>query len=344
MLPVNCVKARPGAWLSFMMVTVMMTVVLLVEAPVAEATAGSRYDRTIRALQAAEPEWQADFAGIALWQLTGAYRAEADLARQDIALVQKNRHWSSSVDQYAGRLSVYQRRVEEGARIDFVLSPVTEAVLQVEGEPVMLAHPRPGQQAAFEQSVLEQFCQLRDCGSLTGLAALADRQGVAGLADGVVTVVGDQPLPETDRASAARLTLKPGWEFTTEGPVCTYAGVRLRFQQGDNPGAVRKLCLDLFAEIAVLGDGLRQQQQYGVVVEWAALEFSQTAVDGDSSMLKLNRSGDMLRLRAPLLKANAALLRSLTPWLESHLAEQQTTLDLQAGTYGWRGAALDRFR
>lgn len=310
----------------------------------AAAAAGSRYDRTLRALQTAEPEWRADFAGIALWQLAGAYRTEADLARQDISRVQKNRHWSSSVDQYAGRLSVYQRRVEEGALIDFVLSSVTEAVLQVNGEPVMLAHPRPGQQAAFEQSVLEQFCQLRDCGALTGLAVLADRHGVAGLTDGMIAVVGDQPLPETDRASAARLTLKPGWEFTTEGPVCTYAGVRLRFQQGDNPGAVRKLCLDLFAEIAVLGDGLRQQQQYGVVVEWAALEFSQTAVDGDSSMLKLNRSGDMLRLRAPLLKANTALLRSLTPWLESHLAEQQTTLDLQAGTYGWRGAALDRFR
>lgn len=338
MLSVTRLTARRGVWL-------LLALVLMADLQVTEA-AGSRYDRTIRALQVAEAEWRSDFAGIALWQLAGAYYAEADLARQDMqrrdlntaagSAQQKQRHWSSSVEQYASQLTRFQRRVEEGGAVLFDLSPVTEAVLQVDGIQVMLAHPRPQQQAVFEQKILEQFCQLRDCAALTGLMDVAAKRSWSATEEDAITAV-EPASAGTSQPSAAQRAVKPGWEFTANGSVCTYGGLRLRFVPGANPGAVRNLCLDLFAEIAVLLEGLRQQQQYGVRMDWSALAFSQ-------SMLQLNRDSDLLRLQAPLLQANPALLRSLTPWLAAQLSGEQTMLELQADTFGWHGAALDRYR
>lgn len=407
-------------------------------AGLAAADTGSHFARTLRALERADAGSRADFAGIALWQLTGAYRAEADLARQELQAIaanpkadrqaveraqQKNRHWSSSVDQYAGRLMLLQRRVEAGAAVDFILSPVTETVLVVEGEQVVLAHPRPGKQAIFEQSVIEQFCQLRDCAALTGPGATAARSAQPATVATTPRVVneepwrgaepagnnpvstavvdnepaykgsplGDQPLiqkydidppaaqaaddgpsvtdqaavdqpsverleqdlsvrdqpdqlPEMNPPAASRSTLRPGWEFTAEGTSCTYGGIRLRFMRGDNSGAVRRLCSDLFAEVAALREGLLQQQQYGVVVEASELAVNPLLADDGQVLLRLNRSGDLLRLPAPLLQANPAVLRNLVPWLEAQLAGESSTLELQAGYYGWQGRSLDPWR
>lgn len=324
------------------------------------ATAGiagadsTRYDRTIRALQAAEPEWRADFAGVALWQLTGAYYAEADLARQDSQpptvtpvterALQKKRHWSAVVDQYAGRLADVQRQVEAGAKVSFALSPVTEAMLQVADEQVMLAHPRPEQQAAFEQLVLEQFCQLRDCWVLTGWSEFADSRDLSVAADGAISALGDQSSIGMQQTSSTQASITPSWEFTAAGSACSYAGIRLRFQRDDNLGALRQLCRDLFGEVAAVRDGLWQQQQYGVEVEWSALAFSQPSVETGEPMLKLNRAGDLLRVDAPLLRGRTALLQALKPWLAAQVAQQNSTVELQAEAYGWRGAGLESYR
>ena len=118
----------------------VLLVALLMSA--AAAADSSRFERTVEALQRAEPPLRADFASIALVELTEIYLAEADLARNEAQALQGDpalRGWSRAVERFA--------------------------------EQLLLAHPRRAQQAAFEQRVLARFCTTAPCTRLTGTEA-----------------------------------------------------------------------------------------------------------------------------------------------------------------------------
>lgn len=302
------------------------------------SVSSSRYDRTVFALQSAPLEWRADFALIALSQLADAYYSEADLARSPLngrgdtqEQVEKQTEWSWSVERYANQLYGYQMSIENGALVFFAQAPVTEVVLEIDGQQVMLSHPRPEKQPVFEQAVLTQFCQLRNCVELTGSAV-----------SHTAKAVGSDSSRETS-VNAAATTVKPSWAFTANGPVCSYDEIHLSFQPGDNPGAVRKLCVRLFEEVKGLLSELQEQQSYGVHVNWRELSLGSISEEGQQ-MVRLNEAGDMLSLNAPLIHNNPALLINLKPWLKAHAGGQGFSLELTAKALGWHGAALEQLQ
>ncbi|WP_439133421.1 hypothetical protein [Pseudomaricurvus sp.] len=303
----------------------------------------SRYERTILALQTAPQEWRSDFALIALSQLADAYYAEADLARSPLSRSgnsdqkrnsdsEKNTEWSWSVERYANQLYGFQMSVESGAQVAVEKSSVTEAVLEVGSQQVMLSHPRPEKQSAFEQTILRRFCQLRDCVALTGIYDLQSSIPQTG-----------QGIGQKETAESSREEVKPSWMFTVDGPVCSYEGIRMTFSPGDNPGAVRHLCVQLFGELKAVLRGIQEQQAYGVRVAWPDMTTIQSS-DQRKHLISLNEAGDLLDLNVPLLNSKPDLLGYLKPWMRAHLEGHGVSLELSAKSMGWQGAALDQFR
>lgn len=301
--------------------------------------ASTRYERTLIALQSAPEEWRADFALIALSQLADAYYAEADLARgssigsdggnKSNKEAEKEMQWSWSVERYANQLYGFQMSVESGIPVSLAKSPVTEAVLEVGGQQVMLSHPRPEKQSAYELAVMTQFCQLRDCVELTGSSDFA----------AAVTERADEQLSER----SAEDEVKPSWIFTNDGPVCSYQGIQLSFQPRDNPGAVRKLCVQLFTEINALLKGIQGQQRYGVSVSWPDMTVVSES-PGSVQMIRLNDAGDVLSMNLSLLSGSPELLTRLKPWMASRLEGRGASLEMSAVSFGWQGGALEQFR
>ncbi|WP_167184337.1 hypothetical protein [Pseudomaricurvus hydrocarbonicus] len=295
----------------------------------------SRYDRTVEALQSAPREWRQDFASIALLLLTESYYVEAGLAEGGSeALHEKSQagtdqsQWRIAVERYAGQLHRLQISVDSGADVSLLVFDEAELVLEINHQQVMLSHPRMEKQPAFEQSVLEQFCQVRDCYELTGLSSL------------MPSSPGAVPVPDRlPAATSATETVKPAWSFTVEGLVCAHDGIRVAFQPSDNPGAVRKLCVQLFTEAGRLLSGLAQQQSHGVLVDWSEFALSGGA-NGTEQVYKLNGAGDVLRLNSPLMGRQPAVLTALQPWLRARLRGRNYSLELPAGEFGWKGATI----
>ncbi|MBU3070017.1 hypothetical protein KOI40_09300 [Aestuariicella sp. G3-2] len=299
----------------------------------------TRYERTLLALQSAPEEWRADFALIALTQLADAYYAEADLARystnssagerKSSKEAEKEVQWSWSVERYANQLYGFQMSVESGIPVSLAKSPVTEAVLDVGGQQVMLSHPRPEKQSAYELAVLTQFCQLRDCAELTGSTDFAT----------AVTEKADKQAA----GPSGKNVVKPSWIFTADGPVCSYQGIHLSFQPRDNPGAVRRLCVQLFGEIKNLLEGIQGQQRYGVRVSWPDMTVVSES-PGSVQLVRLNGAGDVLSVDLSLISSSPALLNQLKPWMALRLEGQGASLELSARLLGWQGVALEQFR
>ncbi|MEE4146320.1 MAG: hypothetical protein V2I26_16060 [Halieaceae bacterium] len=298
----------------------MTASLLLLAPPTAEGAVGenlSRFQRTVNYLAAAPPEEQADFALAALAELAAVYMAEADLARaQAMGRSGSGRarlwSWSVAVDQYAGQMTLLIDDVEQGFPVTLRAGQQGDVTITVAERAVMLVHPRPDQQAAYEQRVLSDFCTSRDCERITVADTRLD------------------PIP----LSAVRAN--PLWTFTERGPICSSGGIEVRFSSAENLPTLRGLCEQLIVETAALANELAWQTRHGVEIDWNNLAVSATP-GRPEHLVRLNAAGDSLLLTVPLLHASASLLEDVKPWLHARLVgDESAAVRLDAEDYGWQ--------
>jgi hypothetical protein len=286
--------------------------VLLLSTPVTADV--SRFDRTVEALQRADTPLRADFASIALIELTEIYLAEADLARNEAQAVDGDptlRSWSRSVEQFAEQLLLVQQDVEFGLPVELRRHYREVPAVSVAGRTVMLAHPRRAQQAAFEQRVLAQFCTVAPCDRLTG------------------GQVRTQPIP------VAPPLVTPTWAFSPAGPRCRYKGLAVQFGTAGNLAEQRARCDALMQEAEALAAELAWQSRHDVEVDWPALSVSATA-HRPEHLVQVNDAGDSLLISVPLIHATPGLLAAVTPWLQRRHADgEPASVQLDAHALGW---------
>ena len=274
----------------------------------------NRYKRTVFALQQATAETRADFARSALRELTEAYIAEADLARNQAMEKgdsDKLLGWSRAVDQYAAQLLLLLEDIDVGFPAEVSAGGPGGASVSVAGRLVILTHPRANQQAAFEQRVLQDFCARHHCKSLTASAAPG------------------KPIPLSGSQVQTR------WSFEEEGPLCTYEGLALYFSSMDKLARSRSICDQLMSEAATLAGEIAWQRRHGVAVDWQRLEIRATPRRPEH-LVVLNAAGDSILATLPLLHGNPAALADLKPWIDTRFSDgTPTAVTLQAAPYGW---------
>lgn len=282
----------------------------------AAAEGSSRFQRTVNYLQDAIPEEKADFALVALTELAAVYIAEADLARSQAAGKGDTARsrlwgWSVAVDQYASQLLLVLDDVEQGFPVELRPGEHGDVTLTVADRVVMLGHPRPDQQAAYEQRVLMDFCGGRDCERIT------------------VSETAQAPVP----LSSARAS--PLWNFTERGPICSSEGLEVHFQSSENLSTLRGLCEQLIVEATALAGELAWQSRHGVAIDWDGLVASATP-GRPEHLLRVNAAGDSVLLTMPLLYASANLLADIKPWLYARVTgEGSAAVRLHAADYDW---------
>ncbi|PLW68347.1 hypothetical protein [Pseudohalioglobus lutimaris] len=286
---------------------------LLVVSPIWAEVPESRYERTVVALQTAEPTVRKRFARIALFELAGIYLAEADLARAEAEASAKSRRliaWSQAVSRYADGLFLLLEEIEQGATVSLRLNDKEVPSIAVDNRTIMLAHPRRDQQAAYEQGVLAEFCTHSICRELIA----QDEQ---------------KPIPVSQN------TVAPDWVFSKAGLRCDYRGLQISFRPGGQMAAQKALCTQLMEEAEMLATEIAWQQRHSVAINWDGMLIKSTP-GKTAHLVTINDAGDSLLLSLPLMHSAPDLLRQVTPWLQNRfLPDGQVTLELDAADLGW---------
>lgn len=295
----------------------ILALVLSVAASPAQATqSASLFQEVVAALPMAPPEWRRDFAVMGLSLIVEAYLEEAQLARSDAQEdARKKTRWSGSVEHYADQLMQLKLAIEQDQDVVISVSATDDVIVKSGGQQVMLSYPRARQQAAFEQRLLERFCDARDCSALTAA---------------------DAPLP----AEPVPTLINPEWAFTEDGAECRHQGLRLLFALTKNTNHVRSFCEALLGELETLLTELQAMSQFGVAIELQHLQISRPPALTEHAV-KINGSDDTIMLELPLLHQYPRLLPLLRPWLEARLSSETATLTVAATAFGWNGAAAD---
>ncbi|MEM1111487.1 MAG: hypothetical protein AAGI11_06225 [Pseudomonadota bacterium] len=285
--------------------------------PSASDTAGAsdrkRFQRTAAALADADPDTRVTFAKIALITLSEAFLAEVELARSEIensSRPAKLASWSGGVERYSENLLAMLDALDYGDLPEISVYPFGTVALGVQGERVLLNHPRSALQSAFEQQVLAEFCALQFCRDLT---------------------LGDAQTPIIDFEEEG---LALAWSFSVDGPVCTRRALSLQFTPAMALPAARMLCEQLFSELGRLFTGMAREQRHGVMLDWEAVTIE--ALEGRSDhLITLNDRGDALLLPLPLLADNPAVVARCLPWGRYLLAGELQPLALTTDEFGW---------
>lgn len=282
-------------------------------ADTAQAPDSNRYDRIVAAVTEAEQEEVERFAAIAVQQLVEVYIAEADLARsqaQDSDRESKLLAWSRSVEQYIEHLLTVIDSIEGNAEIHLLLRDMQPPAIRSAGVTVVLSHPRPDQQGAYQQRVLSHYCR----------AGFCDRW--------LAVEKPPRPIPMTAAAP------QPVWRFDSDGPQCSARGITLSFSGQGNLALRRGLCVQLVQELLSLANELQWQQAQGVAIDLAALVI-EPVVHSPEHQVRLNAGGDLVLVVLPLLASTEGLLAAVENWLHAELTGSDISLNLHAEQFGW---------
>jgi len=284
-----------------------------------ESSGQTRFQRTVQYLQDAPPELRGDFAAIALTNLSQAYSAEAQLARAEAGATgpkAKLGGWSAMVDYYSRQMPLLLADIELGLPVYLTLGDEQSLVIMVADRTVIVSPPRLSQQSAFEHTILSDFCKLHSCEEFLP-------------ATGTATA-------EFGSSSVAMVAVRPSWSFSTQGPVCSYQGINVRFESQKNLANSRQICKQFFLEVMTLTDQLAWQQRHGVAIEWEDLDIQATSHRPEHSV-GLNAIGDAVLVAVPLLYSSRGLLQQLVPWIQRRLDNQQDlSIDIDADLIGWQ--------
>ncbi|MFV8818718.1 hypothetical protein [Haliea sp. E17] len=283
--------------------------------PALPVHAESRFERVVSSLAASEDQsLRARFASVAILELTETYLAEADLARRQARETEEAdartlRSWAGAVDRYAMQLLPLVETLEAGAPLAMQRHPNDVPFLDVAGRVVILAHPRPEQQAAYEQAVLARFCRPGVCEQLVAVDAIP---------------LAPPPAP-----------VNLNWEFGPGTAACVYRNLRVNFPGTANLNTRRELCGQLMRELEALASELARQPALGVAVEWDQLQV--TALQGrPGHLVTLNRAGDSALVELPLLYASPGALQASSGWLRGRYNPAgPPAVSLSAAELGW---------
>ncbi|NND66396.1 MAG: hypothetical protein HKN19_02305 [Halioglobus sp.] len=274
----------------------------------------SRFVRTVNYLHAAPAALRAEFAALALERLHHVYSAEAELARDEFARNGEDSdllRWSAAVEQFAAKLPLSVEEIRAGNEVALRIAAQEGVVVQVAGRVLLLVHPRPGQQAAFERDVLNLFCARQPCDQFTP------------------GTVASEPIP------VSRGDIRPQWRFSGDGARCSFSGVTVKFGSNARMAQRRSLCVQLMNELFTLADEIAWQHRHAVEIEWDRLHIEASPRRPDHSVT-LNRVGDSALLVAPLLYGSPGLLAAVRPWLRGRLGDKaEPSLALTASDHGW---------
>ena len=300
-----------GCWLSGFW---LLTGSSLAAGASAAAGAESRFRRTVGHLQGASVTEQMDFAAIALTFLAQAHAKEAALAREELRSNTSNNKllgWSASVDQYVRQLLVIREDFLPAFSPDLIMEHDRPLTLRFGDMSVIFVHPRPGQQSAFEQAILLQFCAQHDCEAFA--AAGTEREAIP--------------------VSSARV--RPEWVFSARGPVCSYLGIELQFSHTRQLALLRRICEEFLQEVMLLDTEIAWQRRHAVSIDWDQIKI--TATPGQQEhMIRLNALGDTILAPVPVIYGSSGLLEEIKPWLrQRRLGETGASLVIKAERYGW---------
>lgn len=274
----------------------------------------SRFQRVVTALLESPENEKREFALTALTLLAELYIAEADLARHEARNSGSSgdtSRWAMAVDQFSAELLQLSQGLEAGGELS--LTPgrgIAPVVVTVDGQRVMLSHPRAPEQSVYEQAVLESFCAGGRCSRLL------------------------PPASETGPIPVTRQSVKVDWAFSSDGLVCAFDGVSLQFAVGRPLAQVRGLCEQFHQELAALQLEMRQQARQQVSIDWRELRIERRA-NNPGHIVRLNPAGDTLLLRLPLLASSVGLFSAVQPWLHQRVGGvEEAVLSLDAADFG----------
>jgi hypothetical protein len=317
------VTADPSAtWSGRFRLFASITVCLLLwnaiaaSAAVAENVAPqSRFQRTVGYLQSVSPELRVEFASIAVAKIAAAYDTEAQLAREEASSPDGDamlKAWSVAVDRYARQMPLLLDDIELGMPVGLLLGGNEYLAISVADRTLILSHPRPSQQSAFEQEILAAFCARHSCESFL--------------------VEGSDSRP----ISVSRRHVKPDWHFTQQRWSCSYSGMSVQFGNEGSLSNARLICQQFMQEIVALADEFAWQRRHAVPIQWEELVI-ETTPHRPEHMVRLNEIGDSVLVAIPLLYGNPGLLEKITPWIQGRLAHQeQVNIELNADSLGWQ--------
>ena len=243
-----------------------------------------------------------DFAWLAMSEMARMYTGEANRARLETrhtARARDTARWAASVDDYAARMKAMADSITSATPIEISIGAGRSVNLYVDGEPVIVTGVFTGQQAAYEQQVVEQFCVLYLCERL-----LAEF---------------DLSVPDTTVIAKKRTSNAAYWSFSQyAGPVCmTDDGLEFQFREMSGIRQKRVVCSQIVAELYDLVYALERRHKQGVMVDWNALEINPIA-DSEGHQVVLNNSDD-IRISVPGLAASKDLFRVVRPWLAARV-------------------------
>lgn len=247
---------------------------------------------------------QADLARIALAELAAVYADEAQRAQRDTRHQSGDhnlRGWAAAVQRLASDYATLAETVHPDTPIELSIGPDNSLNLVVAGQLVVVSSPRMNEQAAFEQRVIQQFCELNRCEGLLDTSAV------------------DAPI-DGEIAPAQ-------WIFSDQtGPACSSEdGLEFQFNNLENLDRKRAACASVIAELHRLAAAIAREIASGVRVEWDALEIYNRPVQ-DQQKVMLNTSGASVQLSLPFLAARQALFSQLRPWLAANVRGERYNL------------------
>lgn len=243
-----------------------------------------------------------DFAWLAMTEMAGMYTAEANRARLEArhtARAGDATRWAAAVDDYAAKMKAMADSITSATPIEIIIGANRSINLYVGGELIIVTGAISGQQADYEQRVVEQFCVLYLCERL-----LADL---------------DLSMPETAAITKKRSGNAAYWSFSQHaGPVCmTDDGLEFQFREASGLRQKRTACSQIVAELYDLVAALTRRHSQGIPVDWGALKISPIA-GSEGHQVVLNGIDDM-HLSLPGLAASKDLFRIVRPWLAARV-------------------------
>jgi hypothetical protein len=257
--------------------------------------AASQINRLAAALADAPESMRADFAVAAITELVLDYDEEADRARREARSHGRDRdlgRWAIAVDTYAAKLTTIANSVTPATPVTVAIGADNSISLDIDGTPVLVSSPRVREQSAFEQRVLDRFCNLYPCTDL-----IAEYRPA-------------QPAASTPTDAETY------WSFSQQaGPTCsTGDGLEFQFQDMKNIGEKRKACGRIVKELNALAAALAWHLSNGSRIDWNRLAIH--ALPGEEEhQVELSGDGRTIRLPLPALAATTRLFKLVRPWL-----------------------------
>lgn len=305
---------KPSFRIGSLFITAILVVVFQVanasESVGSESEQKTRFHRTVEALADESEDVRSEFAMLALQQLALSHALEAQLAREELAASSdraKLHGWSMAVDRYADDLTRMVREVREDSPVMLSFMQHGSIAISVAGRMVMLTHPRYAQQRALEQNILTEFCSQHACDVMF------------------------ETSPQRSTLPVMTATVRPDWNFTEQGYLCSHQGIRLTFRPGGELRRQRQACTAIIQELMRLHDEIAWQLRHSVKVSWQEIALFKTP-RGIGHRVQLNRVGDSILLDLPLLEQNVALLQEAALWLQKRLEllREDARLELDA--------------